>query len=541
MRHLGVLFLSLLAVAAASAAELPKPTLVVAIAVDQYSADLFQQYRPLYERGLARLSSGIVFPRGYQSHASTETCPGHATILTGARPARSGIIANEWEDLNRPRRDGGNATYRRYCVDADDPTRPAGTVTTDALLVPTLGDRMRAADTSSRSVAIAGKDRSAVMMGGKNSSLTLWWVRGTGFVTYSDATVESGMRARIATVNEAVKKSYESPTQPQLPKQCAAMSQRVAVTRDIAVGELQPVAAKSPRWRSTAAFDALTAQMAIATIDEMQLGKQKSVDLLAVSFSAMDYVGHYFGTQGAEMCAQQLALDETIGRLLAHLDKSGVAYVVALTGDHGGLDLPERNSARAVTMAERIDPELLPTRVGEAVAKELGLAGQILLPGRDFTGDVYLNPSIDSRQRPAVLDAVRRKYMSHRQVAKVFTRNELVAAEPPSGPPDEWTLLERAKASFNPQRSGDFVVLLQPYITTYAKPKNAETEYTSSHGSPWDYDRRVPILFWWRGIAGFEQPAAVEVVDIAPTLADLIGLEVPVREMDGRVLKIGQR
>jgi predicted AlkP superfamily pyrophosphatase or phosphodiesterase len=540
MRHLGVLSLSVLAVAAASAAELPKPTLVVAISVDQYSADLFQQYRPLYERGLARLSSGVVFPRGYQSHASTETCPGHSTILTGARPARSGIIANEWEDLNRPRRDGGNAMYRRYCVDADDPARPAGTVTTDALLVPTLGDRMRAADTSSRSVAIAGKDRSAVMMGGKNSSLTLWWVRGTGFVTYPDVTVESGMRARIATVNEAVKKSYESPTQPQLPKQCAAMSQRVAVTQDIAVGELQPVAAKSPRWRSTVAFDALTAQMAIATIDEMQLGKQKSVDLLAVSFSATDYVGHYFGTQGAEMCAQQLALDETIGRLLTHLDKSGVAYVVALTADHGGLDLPERNTARALATAQRIDPELLPARVGEAVAKELGLSGQILL-GRDFAGDVYLNPSIDSGQRHAVLDAVRRKYASHRQVAKVFTRNELLAAEPPSGPPDEWTLLERAKASFNPQRSGDFVVLLQPYITTYAKPKNAETEYTSSHGSPWGYDRRVPILFWWRGIAGFEQPAAVEVVDIAPTLADLIGLEVPVREMDGRVLKIGQQ
>jgi predicted AlkP superfamily pyrophosphatase or phosphodiesterase len=540
MRHIGVLSLSLLAAAAVSAAELPKPTLVVAISVDQYSADLFEQYRPLYGRGLARLSSGVVFPRGYQSHAATETCPGHSTILTGARPARTGIIANEWQDLSRPRQDGGSVTYRRYCVDADDPASPAGTVTTDALLVPTLGDRMRAADADSRSVAIAGKDRSAVMMGGNNSSLTLWWVRGAGFATYPNATVEPGMRTRIATVNQAVKQSYESPTQAKLPKQCAAMSQRVAVTRDIAVGELQPVAAQSPRWRATAAFDALTAQMALAAIDEMQLGKRKSVDLLAVSFSATDYVGHYFGTQGAEMCAQQVALDETIGKLLTHLDKTGVSYVVALTADHGGLDIPERNTERAVATAERMDPELLPARVGEAVAKELGLSGQILL-GSEFAGDVYLSPSIDSGQRAAALDAVRRKYTSHKQVAKVFTRNELVAAEPPSGPPDEWTLLERAKASFNPQRSGDLVVLLQPYVTTYGKPKNAETDYTSSHGSPWGYDRRVPILFWWRGISGFEQPAAVEVVDIAPTLAGLIGLEVASHEMDGRVLKIGQQ
>lgn len=540
MRHIGVLSLSLLASATAVAAELPKPTLIVAIAVDQFSADLFEQYRPLYQHGLARLSSGVVFPRGYQSHASTETCPGHSTILTGARPARTGIIANEWQDRSRPHQDGGGVTYARYCVDAEDPASPAGAVTTDALLVPTLGERMRAADTRSRSVAVAGKDRSAVMMAGNDSSLTLWWLRGTGFVTYPTAAVEPGMRTKIATVNQAVRRSYETPTQPKLPKQCTAMSRRIAVTQDIAVGELQPVAAKSPRWRTTAAYDALTAQMAIAVIDEMQLGRRESVDLLAVSFSATDYVSHYFGTQGAEMCAQQLALDATIGTLLAHLDKTGVSYVVALTADHGGLDIPERSTERALAAAERMDPELLPARVGEAVAKELGLSGQILL-GRDFVGDVYLSPSIDSSQRPAVLDAVRRRYASHRQVAKVFTRNELIAAEPPHGPPDEWTLLERAKASFNPQRSGDFVVLLQPYITTYGKPKNADTDYIASHGSPWGYDRRVPILFWWRGIVGFEQPAAVEVVDIAPTLADLIGLTVAPQDMDGRVLKIGQQ
>src|SRR5215207_11476139 len=115
------------------AAEPPRPKLVVTIVVDQYSSDLFNEYRPMYTAGLAQLADGVVFPRGHQGHASTETCPGHSTILTGARPARTGIIANDWQDLNRPRRDGGNVTYRRYCVDADDPARPAGTVTTDAL------------------------------------------------------------------------------------------------------------------------------------------------------------------------------------------------------------------------------------------------------------------------------------------------------------------------------------------------------------------------------------------------------------------------
>jgi predicted AlkP superfamily pyrophosphatase or phosphodiesterase len=102
-------------------------------------------------------------------------------------------------------------------------------------------------------------------------------------------------------------------------------------------------------------------------------------------------------------------------------------------------------------------------------------------------------------------------------------------------------LLERAKESFNPQRSGDLVVILQPYLTLYGKPQHPDHDYVASHGSPWEYDRRVPILFWWRGITAFEQPAAVETVDIAPTLADLIGFEVGPHEMDGRVLQIGQR
>jgi predicted AlkP superfamily pyrophosphatase or phosphodiesterase len=538
MRHLTVVSgFMLIASAPALAAAPAQPTLIVTIVVDQYSADVFSEYRSLYRHGLARLLGGAVFPRGYQSHAATETCPGHATILTGARPSRTGIVANEWQDRSRPHTEDGKEVFMRYCVDAADPSTNA--VSPDALLVPTLGDRLRAKDANSRAVAIAGKDRSAAMLGGKNASMTLWWLRGTGFVTYPDARLDAGMLQRIAKVNADVKKSYESLQQPKLPKQCAGYSRPVSVTSNISVGELGTTAAKTRRWRATPAFDALTLQMATATIDELQLGKRNVVDLLAVGFSATDYVGHYFGTQGAEMCAQQLALDETVGKLLSHLDKTGVSYVVALTADHGSLDIPERDATRGVPDARRLDPELSPDRVGAAVAQELNLSGPVLL-GDYFANDVYLTPSIDSKLRPAVLRAVRQKYASHRDIAKVFTKNELLAAEAPSGPPDEWTLLERAKASFNPQRSGDLVVLIEPHVTLYGKPKNPDTDYITSHGSPWDYDRRVPILFWWRGISAFEQPAAVETVDIAPTLAHLVGLDIAADEMDGRVLQLGE-
>src|SRR5262245_57012949 len=131
MRRCGFLLLLLSTVASAAlAAGTTKPTLAVMIVVDQYSADLFSEYRPLYTKGMATLARGAVFPHGYQSHAATETCPGHSTILTGARPGRTGIIANEWQDPARPHKDGSG--YSWYCVEGTD--EHGGRIVTPAAL-----------------------------------------------------------------------------------------------------------------------------------------------------------------------------------------------------------------------------------------------------------------------------------------------------------------------------------------------------------------------------------------------------------------------
>lgn len=154
------------------------PKLIVAIAVDQFSADLFSEYRQHFSGGLARLArEGIVFPRGYQSHAATETCPGHSTILTGGRPSRTGIIANQWFDLGATRAD-----KLIYC--AEDESH-AGSDHSNYqpspvhLRVPTLGGRMKAASPATRVVSIAGKDRAAIMMGGPGADQT-WWLSPRG-------------------------------------------------------------------------------------------------------------------------------------------------------------------------------------------------------------------------------------------------------------------------------------------------------------------------------------------------------------------------
>lgn len=523
----------------AQAAEPPHPKLVVVLVVDQYSTDVFNAYRPLYTAGLAQLADGVVFPRGHQSHAATETCPGHSTILTGARPARTGIIANDWQNPQLPRRDKDSETFTVYCVEkvgAPGSDARKKVMSPDTLLVPTLGDRMKAKDANTRVVSVSGKDRSAIMLGGHHADLTLWWTE-AGFTTY--AGMETNIPKDVAgKINASMRKSYAAPSNPKLPPECESRSRATKVTDDISVGTLKSFPGNSRRWRGTPALDAFTVDAALAALKERELGKRDSIDLLAISLSGTDYTGHYYGGEGAEMCVQQLGLDQTIGRLLMALNRNGAPYIVALTADHGGADLPERNRERGVPDAQRIDLNLLPGKVSARLASELQLQEPVVLGKAEFNNDIYLSASIPADKRAAVLDTAYIKYRSHPQVAAVFTRNELIAAAPPSNPIDEWTLLERAKASFNPERSGDLVVLLKPYVSLYSTPKNADTDYTASHGSVWGYDRRVPVVFWWEGVAGFQQPTAVETADIAPTLASIIGLAIPAVEIDGRALPL---
>jgi predicted AlkP superfamily pyrophosphatase or phosphodiesterase len=301
------------------------------------------------------------------------------------------------------------------------------------------------------------------------------------------------------------------------------------------VGVVQPRKANDDRgWQASTEFDAAILDAALTTLQSLKLGHGAATDVLAVSFSATDYVGHAYGTEGAEMCAQLIALDHVIGKLLSALDKNGAAYAVVLTADHGGHDLPERNKEHGLPAAERVDAALAARTVGASLAKQFNLPDNALL-GRSTYGDMYLSTAVPADKRNAVLDAAVKFYRAHRQVAVVFTKSELMASPPPAGPVDEWTLLERAKASFDAERSGDFVVFLRPYVTPISV---GGIGYAATHGSPWNYDRRVPILFWWQGMRGFEQPNAIETADIMPTLASLIGLNIPSGEIDGRCLDL---
>lgn len=532
--------LALFAAALAAASAMPlaaqdtapdRPALVVAIAVDQLSSDLFQQYRAHFTGGLARLADGAVFPTGYQAHAATETCPGHATILTGAHPARSGVIGNRWFDMRVARED-----VRVYCAEdaaAEASSSEDYTVSPNNLLVPTLGDLLKRADPQSRTVSIGGKDRSAVMLAGREADHVYWPAAG-GLQSFGGP--EADKPAAIRTANARIAGIVGRPRAARpLPAQCAALSRAVPIGggQSVGTGLFASDAVDGRDLLTSPDADEILLEAAAGMVGELELGQRGSTDLLAIGLAATDYIGHTYGTAGAEMCIQVAALDAALGRFFDALDAQGVAYVAMLTSDHGGLDLPERQRAQGIADAQRLDPEGFRT-LDATLAQELGLPTPVIRSDGPF-GDFYVDRSVPDNRRVEAIDRAVALLRAMPQVYAVFTRDQLMAQPVVDAPPEHWTVLDRARAAFHPDRSGDFVVLLEPRVTPIPDPTGG---YVATHGSPWNYDREVPILFWWPGAEHMEQPLGVMTVDILPTLASLIGLDISQIETDGRCLDV---
>lgn len=516
---------------AASAQLQPVPKLIVVIAVDQLSADLFAEYRGLVTGGLARLSQGVVFPAGYQAQAATETCPGHATILTGVHSGRAGVIANNWFNL-----DVARADKRVYC--AEDPSVP-GTESGGGkyapspvhLLVPTLGQAMKARDARTRVVAVAGKDRAAIMMAGAGADETLW-LAPTGLTSYRG----TELSPLAKTAADVIAKAIAAEGRPlDLPVQCAARDIAITLPQGgtVGTGRFARPAGNFRAFLASPQADGAVLATAAALRADRKMGEGAATDLLIIGLSATDYVGHAFGTEGAEMCQQILSMDRDLGDFFKRLDATGIDYAVALTADHGGHDLPERLVQNAIP-AERVDRALEPAVLGKAVAAKLGIAEPLLYGDGPF-GDFYLSRALTPAQRAAALAELRAQLMAHRQVEAVFTADELKAHPVSRRSPELWSVKDRLRASFHPDRSGDLVVALKPRVTPIPE---TGVGYVATHGSVWDYDRRVPMLFWRKGLAGFEQPNPVMTVDILPTLAALIGLPVDPASVDGRCLDL---
>ena len=546
---LGFAALPLASTPTTAATAPPTPKLIVAISVDQFSANLFDQYRGRFTAGLKKLQAGVVYPNGYQSHAATETCPGHATILTGRHPAATGIVANGWYD-----RASSSAMYCMADPAGPVPGRPDAPRGPANMKASTLGEWLKAANPASRTFAVSGKDRGAITMAGHGADGTFWWDDSVGgFTTYVPAgTTAEARLAPVAAYNKALFAAWlkKAPGWTPLDKRCnfgRGPHTYGGLTID---HEVPPAGWTAPppgvsfaadadfrKWfRATPNYDQLALDLAAQLIDSQKLGRGAATDVLAISLSATDYVGHRYGAGSPEQCDNLAHLDAGLGAFLAKLEALKVPLIVVLTADHGAIDAAERAAEQGVPAA-RVSGDALMASVGAAVAKTLKLDYSPL------TGDpyeIYVVPFGDDS--PAAKKAITnatiaelRKSTEHPEVFAVYTQAEALAAMPPKLlPVDEWTPLQRIAASTDKERSGDIMAVLRPY-TTLGDPQGPG-DTIAGHGSLWNYDRRVPIVFWWPGADGFEQALPIETVDIAPTLAAVAGIKPPV--VDGRCLDL---
>jgi predicted AlkP superfamily pyrophosphatase or phosphodiesterase len=517
------------------------PKLIVAIAVDQFSSELFQRYRSTYAFGLKTISGGVAFPIGYQSHAATETCPGHSTILSGRHPAGTGIIANSWYDVKT-----GSSVY---CVLAPG-SADANARGPQNMRVTTLGDWVKAAYPGARSYAVSAKDRAAITMAGKYADGVYWWVDGAGFTTSvfagprTPATIEP-----VRAFNKALFENWRKSPPALWPKAsdaCSAMQKPYRFGKMDLSGKVPPDISlgveKLPDYLLTADFqenlraspliDATTIDFVQDLIARNSLGQGPAIDVLAVSLSATDYVGHRYGNGGAEMCVQQAALDASIGRLVDGLQKTGVSFMVVLTADHGSTDAAEREVEHDAA-ATRFDDNAMIARLNKAVSTQLGLTYEPIV-GSD-SQQLYINVGADEALRSKVRDATVAWLKQQPEVRDVFTRAEVEAATvPPHTSPDKLTMVQRYHESYDPDRSGDIAVAYAAR-TSFGIPKGPG-DTVAGHGSPWDHDRQVPILFWWPGAAAETRATPIETVDIAPTLAAIAKVPTPV--VDGQCINL---
>jgi predicted AlkP superfamily pyrophosphatase or phosphodiesterase len=514
--------------------------LVLVVAVDQLRPD---RLTPDLPGGLGRLvREGRVFREAALDHGMTETCPGHATMLTGHHPAAAGIPSNDFFDPE--------SGAEVYC--AADPSPGAREFGSDdgrspaALRVTALGDWLKAVSPTSRVFAVSGKDRGAIMMGGQRPDGAFWYREGSPprftssryYLPALPAWVDAwnGAQAPEDGFLAAVPETWTYGPLPHPPRADDFVGEATVYSRTSPHPLRDPDLARFGKQLFSSPFlDLATLDFARHLVEQQDLGRGPATDLLALSLSATDSVGHLYGPFSQEAEDALLRLDEAFGRFLDLLEqRTGGALVVALTADHGVLPLPEWLVATGQATCPEPSGRGGIRRIGFGLLARLDLRlGPWFAWPRawvHFAGSQgRVDRDLAARQGVAVASAVAatREYLeSWPVIAHVWSEAEIA-----SGTDD---LAELYRHSFVPGRSGDFVV--EPAEGCLLSAYDGGT----SHGSPWPYDRRVPLIVRGPGIApgGVAGPAAT--VDLGPTLAAWLGVPTP-DGLDGRVLPLRER
>ena len=540
--------------AAATAADTPK--LILQITVDQLRADLpLRYYDRLGEGGFRYLyEQGIVYRDGHHPHANTETIVGHTTLATGAYPAAHGMIGNLWFD-----RETGFTTYNvedpaygllteGADVDDDteiDPTQRAARSdgrSPAAILVSTFSDELKAATAgNAKVIGVSVKDRGAISMAG-HAGTAYWFSKASGeFVTssyYLDA-----YPPWVSKFNAAGPTGRYDGASWKLSERRGRYLNGDSDDReweaDVAgFGRTFPHAygdATSPYFTTlltlSPAGDELVLDFAKQALTAERLGRDETTDYLSVSFSSTDYVGHVFGPSSLEAEDNILRLDRTLADLLAFVDSEvGLDNtLVVLSADHGGPDTPGYLENLGIP-AGYVDPESWNTTDAvERIKSEFGIEGELIAtyahPYIYLDTAVVNDPSID---RAELQEAVAREVRKLPGVAEAISAAQLDEQDYPAG-----ELYKQIARNYHAKRSGDVFIVFEPnwFINDFDGLVVAST-----HGSPWNYDTHVPIIFAGAGLAPAVVYRRVHTTDIAVTLSTYLGLKLP-SGASGRVLE----
>ena len=516
MTSLAVFVALALAVSLAPATAAPQSgiRLVLLIVVDQFRYDYLTRFRPEFKEGFARLlTRGAVFSDANLEHYPTVTAVGHATMLSGATPAVSGIIGNDWFD-----RESG----RTITSVSDERVKPLGAPTGEPasphrLLVSTIGDEIKLASQAPkgsreapRVFGISLKDRGAILTAGRSGDGAYW------FDTNSGAFVSSTYYGPAAPAwldefnNRHLADSYAG--------------QPWKLLQGPGPGTILPAQPGAPLYNAVMGSpfgNELLLALSDVILSREELGQRGATDLLSISFSSNDGVGHTFGPDSAEVRDISVKTDAVIGRLLNRVDKLiGLQQtVVAFTTDHGVAPVPEVLVERRMP-GGRMQSALLFDAIQQGLERRYGVGKWLMATAGSSP---YLNYELMGNTAPP--DVRRTAAEAARtvpHVARVYTRDQLL-----SGQVGVDRIDQRVLRGFNASRSGDLEIVLEPY---WIRGTNRAT-----HGSPYNYDAHIPLVLMGPGIKAGTYHQRVALNDLAPTLATLLKVGMP-SGSSGRVL-----
>lgn len=500
--------------AAAAAPPAVRPTLVVLIAVDQLRADYLERFGPQLTGGYARLlREGAVFARAYQDHAISTTAPGHAVLLSGREPYATGIVRN------------GEGIQDSSVRLLDAP--PGRGASPWRFRGSTLVDWLAARDSASRALSVSRKDRGAILAVGRARQQVYWLDRGrfTTSTYYRDelpAWVQAFNADRLSAVvaDPEWRPLLADGAYPEADDQ---PWEHNGADRVFPHRRPNPMPRGDRDYEVTPALDQATLELALRGVRELGLGRGPHTDVLVVSLSVTDHVGHAFGPYSRELHDQVLRVDRWLGTFLDTLLRERERVVVALTGDHGVTPQPEWSLAHGRD-AGRHDADSLARALEVRLDTALGTGRWVRFLEK---GLVVLTPAAmaepGARREPPI-EAFANEVRRLPGVWRVDTPASLARAD---------TARDAVARRWRKHVPPDLPAVLMITLREGWVFRGARIE--ASHGHPWDDDTRVPLILSGPGVRPGRHAARVSVADLAPTLARLAGV-VPDAPVDGRVL-----